>query len=80
MGQDNRNNSETKGYISNVMHNTPLPEGDPNGRHNRDTAARVNVGISGEVTLPVTQGGAAVGEANLRATPLPSPAGATGVW
>jgi hypothetical protein len=76
----NWNNSETNGYVSNVMHKTPLPDGDPNGRHDRDLSSRVNVGISGEVTLPVTRGGAAVGEANLRATPLPSPSGASAAW
>ncbi len=58
---------ETQDYLSGfrgLMGATPLPAGDPNGAAERGAAA-INIGISGEVNLPVRQGGEDVGTATI---------------
>lgn len=70
------NNPETNSYVNSIM--TPLPAGDPLGRAERVQTAALNVGITGEVRLPVTQGGVQVGDAHISAVRLPKPHGTAG--
>jgi hypothetical protein len=69
------NNPETNAYIARLG-GTPLPAGDPNGKHERERGLSINLGLTGEVSLPVNdQAGRTMGTANVRPFVAGTPTG-----